>query len=451
MLSGFFFGTFAPYNALGGGWGIERGRANEGDVARLLVDQLTMKMAQNRISEAIQRPLGIERQRQLLGMSDGGTLPSDVMDGIFQWWQKDVMGPAEAIANNPAASCAEAQIASQTLLGMMRQRALLGMSPEPDDKSSGAGEARLSEAALDKSWADITSKLLTRCQEEALDECVMTGRFEQILQTDFGFSRQEQLLGGTGGDGKWVDDALRQCAIYDLHFVSTTKVPQIFNLAMVRDTKIKLEFKPVPGGLMSASTTSKLEDLLKGETSGGSNPFFISVKCSQPPLQVVCMAGATISPFRSRVFSMELKHRQFYVDAAGISKERISGNDKFVFEVADGIYGVDAFVKVPRMPDVPVPMQAIGFSFYTAHKKDRPGTGPGAGVTVKIDRNKRGAYPVIFAFTYADQDSESNFSASDSTEFELIHTPKPDKLPPRGPEPTRKPLKPSPRINRVGD
>ena len=75
----------------------------------------------------------------------------------------------------------------------------------------------------------------------------------------------------------------------------------------------------------------------------------------------------------------------------------------------------------------------------------------GAGVTVKIDRNKRGAYPVIFAFTYADQDSESNFSASDSTEFELIHTPKPDKLPPRGPEPTRKPLKPSPRINRVGD
>ena len=75
----------------------------------------------------------------------------------------------------------------------------------------------------------------------------------------------------------------------------------------------------------------------------------------------------------------------------------------------------------------------------------------GAGVTVKIDRNKRGAYPVIFAFTYADQDSESNFSASDSTEFELIHTPKPDKLPPRRPEPTRKPLKPSPRINRVGD
>ena len=52
-----------PINTLGGGRGVERGRANGGDAAQLLVDQLAMKMAQNRISAAIARPLAAERKR----------------------------------------------------------------------------------------------------------------------------------------------------------------------------------------------------------------------------------------------------------------------------------------------------------------------------------------------------------------------------------------------------
>jgi len=69
------------------------------------------------------------------------------------------------------------------------------------------------------------------------------------------------------------------------------------------------------------------------------------------------------------------------------------------------------------------------------------GTGAGAGTTVTVGSVKRGAYPVMFDFTYADQGTESNVPASDSTVFQLIHKPKPKPIE-RTQEPTRKPLKP---------
>jgi len=94
---------------------------------------------------------------------------------------------------------------------------------------------------------------------------------------------------------------------------------------------------------------------------------------------------------------------------------------------------------------MPLPMPAQGFAFYIAHKKDR-GTGAGAGTTVTVENIKRGVYPVMFDFTYADQGTESNVPASDSTEFKLIHKPKPADLPARPPEPMRKPLKPRPGL-----
>ena len=156
------------------------------------------------------------------------------------------------------------------------------------------------------------------------------------------------------------------------------------------------------------------------------------------------MGSENLSPYKARVFKLELLHREFYVDANGISRERSVGEDKFAFELSDGIYGVDAVVKVRhlstggKIPDVAAPLKGIGFSFYIAHQKDRVGGGP----TLKIERNRRGVYPVIFDFTYADQGSGGNASASDSTEFKLIHKPKPADLPPRKQDEPRKPLKP---------
>src|SRR5258706_3027868 len=139
-----FYSLAAPGNLLAVGWGVERGRADEGDVATLLVDQVAMKMARNRIDRAISDPLKLARQRQLLGLpTDDIKDAGQLLDGVYYWWMTEVMAPAQRIALNPAASCAEAQLAMSTLLGMMRQRQLFGME---DSEQRSAEISRIYDA-----------------------------------------------------------------------------------------------------------------------------------------------------------------------------------------------------------------------------------------------------------------------------------------------------------------
>jgi len=55
--------------------------------------------------------------------------------------------------------------------------------------------------------------------------------------------------------------------------------------------------------------------------------------------------------------------------------------DKFKFEFSGSMFSIEALIKIPNGPSMPLPMPAQGFAFYIAHKKDR-GTGAGAGTTV---------------------------------------------------------------------
>ena len=69
---------------------------------------------------------------------------------------------------------------------------------------------------------------------------------------------------------------------------------------------------------------------------------------------------------------------------------------------------------------------------------------------MKFEDNKRGVYPLVFDFIYADQNVVSYSHANDSTHFELIHK-IPDEImkklyPPRKAEPPRKPLIPRRKI-----
>lgn len=439
--------AFAPTDAIGGGWGIERGRATEGDAARLVADQVAMRMAQNQINEAVSRPLGAERKRQLLGGAGSQLDSGELMDSVYEWWLKGVMEPANAISENPAASCAESTIAVRTLLIMMRQRQLIGMTPDENDHSKTANDARTMELRIGGLLDDARTNLVTRCREEAFDECVATGRFYQIVQTDLGLSRDEALFpknSGSDSNALWVDEALSKCAVYELHFVSTTKVVPAMNMETVLDGKVTLKFDAGAGGLyLALDNGGKLEDFLKGKTEGKENPFLVSVKCIMPGVSVVCSPGATVSPVMNRVFAMEMRHREFYVDPNGVSRERLNGEDKFRFEFSGGLFSIGALIKIPSGPTMPLPMPAQGYAFYIAHKKDR-GTEAGAGTSVRVESVRRGAYPVIFDFKYVDQGSESNVPASDSTEFQLIHKPPKQDEFKRKPEEPRKPLKPRP-------
>lgn len=164
-------------------------------------------------------------------------------------------------------------------------------------------------------------------------------------------------------------------------------------------------------------------------------------------LSVSCKPGAILNQNFANVIALDFKHREYYVNENGSSQVRTVEENKFTFKFGAGIYGVDGVVNVPNCGTVPFPMPGIGYGFYVAHKKDRLGTTGREGQAVKVERDVRsGVYPVLFELTYADQHTESNASAADTTEFQLVHKPEPDALPPRGEEPKRTPLKPSTRI-----
>ena len=431
MLLALSCGLFTPLNTLGSGWGIERGRADAGDAARLVVDQVALMRARKQIDGAVQRPLLAERQRQILGPSKGVVIRVDQLtEKVYEWWLKDVMGPAEAIAGNPAASCEEAKVAVQQLLTMMRQRQMVGLETE-----------------FQETFDTLRTKLAKRCREEALDECVATGRFDQIVQTEVGLQRDHAVmpLSGIDDSDKWVDAAFKQCAIYELHFVSTANFNGKTKIDSVVDVKIMLKFEPPEGGILNALLGgTKLRDLLKGETKGGSNPFLVSVKCDFPPDRPTCGPGGTPSnPFKINVLAMELQHTDFYVDPNGISNQRTVGENKLSLEFHGGLMMTQAVIQFHGGGGITIPVEAGGTAFAIAHKKDRVGNAP----IYKFERNNRGVYPVIFDFIYADQNIESRTSATDSTEFKLIHKPEPTPME-RAPEITKKPLKPRPKIGR---
>ena len=431
----------APASALGN-WGLEVGRANASDVIRKEKDWIHFKQVREQITRATALKLEVERQRQLAGRESELSL-TQLYEEVEDFWLNNLFGPLQRIALNPASSCAEAQYVLATMIGMQRQQQLLG----------------LEESELLKRVYEATEKMVSlRCRNEALDECVATGRFMQILQLMAGGDRQTLLLAREGSLESWAVDAIKQCAIYELHFVSRTNTRDSglagpVEIETVRDGRVQIRFHIPPGRLGLTETVSSLGDLLNGKTE--KNPFFISVKCKAPQptgvpsVEFICSPGADSPPIEVRINALDFKHREFYIEyekpkyaftESEVSRERVVGEeDKFAFEFEGGEFSLQGLLKVEG-ETVEVPMPGVGTSFYLAHKKDQMASG-----RLKIEHTQRGVYPVIFHFTYAgigDAD-ESGVLSTDTTDFELIHKPDPKPFE-KVPDPIRKPLKPSP-------
>ncbi len=437
----------APAGALGS-WGLEVGRADAGDVASLVSDWLSFKRGRDRLRIATDAPgmLAQERQRQLLGVEGEDLDVTQLFEMLEDFWLNNLMGPLQSIALNPAASCAEAQFALIQLIDIRRQQQLLGL--EEREILTRVYEATEEMASL-------------RCRDEALDECVATGRFRQIIDLMLGTERQMQLQDRKDGDHEsWAEDALRQCAIYELHFVSRTKREVIIHhpiaikpaqIETVRDGRVQIRLKIPDGGLMSARAS--LAEVLNGKTAGGNNPFFVSVKCQSPvrDIEWICSPGADSKPIEVGINALDLRHREFYIGyekdkrlpfefkETEISKERMVGEDKLSFVFEGGEYDIQSLLRHFSGATADFPIDDQKSAFYMAHRKDW--TGPGSNI-LAIEGTKRGVYPTVFQFTYADQSKHPpGILFIDSTEFELIHKPEPKPFQ-KPPEPIRKPLKP---------
>ena len=419
-------------------WGLEVGRADGGDVGRLASDWGAFKRGRDRFDRvhALAQLSAIERQRQMLGVAADNWGPQQVFEELENQWLMEIMAPLQSIALNPAATCEEAKFAFSKLMGMQRQRQLLGL-----DESE----------TINRIHTATEGMTALRCKDEALDECVATGRFRQIIDLMMGLERQSQLLGRNDDLESWADDALKQCAIYELHFVSKTKGGHgPMGVETTRDGKVKVKYQSPPGGL-KAAISGPLGEILKGETTGGNNPFFVSVKCTSPtPIaELVCSQGADSTPIKVRINELDLRHPEYYIDmvkgkdwmtASEFSKQRMVGEDKFSFEFEGGMFSLQGVIKAPYNT-ASIPFPDWGNTFYMAHKKDMIG-GERSGKLL-IKNNTRGVTPAIFQFNYADQNTFRDALTTDTTDFELVHKPEPKPFS-KPPDPIRKPLRPRP-------
>jgi hypothetical protein len=172
--------AFIP-GAARSGWGVEVSRASSADVRDLSHAEQEMWSSEKAIQQVGSEALKVDQQMEFLGIQD----PIDqqgLRRRMLAWLLKSVLKPAAAIAVNPAASCVEAQLILTKVLEIGRQQQLLGVD---DSDFSFTGElVGLIETALAR-----------RCHEEALDECVYTGRMNAVTEMALAEDRQRQLLG----------------------------------------------------------------------------------------------------------------------------------------------------------------------------------------------------------------------------------------------------------------
>jgi hypothetical protein len=394
-------------------WGYEVHRANDDDQIQLGQDVNSVKMAINRLRSGV-----VLDKTQYVDKS----LPAPIaaLDANFKYWTENVLFPAIRVSSNPAASCAQAQFASQKLLEMEGQRQKVGLA---------VGSEK--DAQLMALYGDLMRDMFTRCREESLDECVATGRYEQIIQLAFAEGRQLALLGRMTDSFTWAKDALGQCAIYELRFSSDSKVEKGGTLVeRIYHGKIPMTINP---------SLEVWNTELYGETHG--NITDVTLKCVLPGVKVVCKPGSEIdSGFKAWIRKMQMRHREFYLDADDVPRERWAGVDKLPLELSGDAQTISMLISVPNAPPIPaVEWPGGGMAFYTAHSRDSV---MGAMSNLKFERTTRGSYPTLFEFTYADQNTANGLPASDTTVFKLVHTPHPKPFPPRDPGPIRKPLIP---------
>lgn len=406
------FRTAAPL-----GWGFEVGRATEGDVEALLADQLKLKREFDRMGKIGNGVLGKERIKEILvdrGSSDETI--DKLLSTIDKWWKVEIDEPIRRIANNPAASCEEASDMVRIVLERNRQRVLIG--GEPDTLAFAV---------------EIFNDVQKRCHDEALDECNATGRYDHILRMMLTEVRQVGLLGGYE-KGDWIGPVLKECAIYQVHYVSTTDIDDELKIHSVIDGRITLN--PVIKGDDGPAIMNNLK--FEGEIMRGDNPFLQKLDCSAADATVTCSPGG--DPKKSayaKIAKMTLRSKEFYVDESGNSKSRPVGEDFLEMIFSPAMLAAAASIKMPDTPPLSLPFLEIGGTgFHIAHQKSMVENG-----MFKFTENRRTGYPILFEFTRQGKGLGEDVPGSDSTVFQIIHKPNKQPFPARS-TPKRVPLKP---------
>jgi len=162
--------------------------------------------AEARLQSAAAEVLGEERQRQILGQESEVDL-GEFFNDLMSQFEKQVVKPRVAAAGE---SCAAGRLALQTILGLERQRQLLGMS-EGDSFNQQVG--------------DLMKIVSHVCIQEEYEMCVEDHIIHRMIPVWLGLERQSQLLGITAAGGSTPEleeakDLARKCLTFELAFES---------------------------------------------------------------------------------------------------------------------------------------------------------------------------------------------------------------------------------------
>ena len=158
--------------------------------------------AERRIESQAAELLGRERQRQLLGAGDNesSTLAAD-LQALFDQYQKEVVDVRVAAAGE---SCAAGRLALQTLMGLERQKQLLGIG----------------ESGMDQ-FPGLMDTVARVCIKEEYEMCAQDHIIHRMIPVWLGLERQMQLLGFENNPlAQYAREMTQKCLTFDLVFES---------------------------------------------------------------------------------------------------------------------------------------------------------------------------------------------------------------------------------------
>jgi len=162
--------------------------------------------AEARLQSAIAADLAAERQRQLSGGEQGGSTVD--FSEYFNQYEEQVIKPRVAAAGE---SCAAGRLALQTVLGLERQKQLLGVSDDSFMESIG----------------DLMKTVSTVCVKEEYQLCAEQHIIHRMIPVWLGLSRQYQLLGIQADGGPeheeitLAKELTKKCLSFEMVFEST--------------------------------------------------------------------------------------------------------------------------------------------------------------------------------------------------------------------------------------
>src|SRR5665648_96250 len=198
--------------------------------------------AERRLQSQTAELLGQERQRQLLGAGDSeaGNWADD-LKALMDQYQKEVVDVRVAAAGE---SCAAGRLALQTVLGLERQKQLLGMAEGGMDQFSGL--------------MDTVAKV---CIKEEYEMCAQDHIIHRMIPVWLGFERQAQLLGMENSSAsQYAKEMTQKCLTFELVFESQATFDDGggggFDSSV--NAKVPLHFKPE--GLIIEGTSALIND-----------------------------------------------------------------------------------------------------------------------------------------------------------------------------------------------